>query len=147
MNIGNVRTTHVVVTYPDRPLAEATRLMREKHVGALVILDMTDPQRRPQGILTDRDILRGQLSKGADLHCLVVGDVMSRDPLCLRIDMTLAEGLEAMKARAVRRAPVIDRDGSLVGIITLDDLLPAVASELQDLAKLMSAQTHTGSAR
>jgi CBS domain-containing protein len=105
MNIGNVRTAHVVVTYPDRPLAEAARLMRENHVGALVVLDMRDPQRRPQGILTDRDIVRGQVSKRADLHCLTVEDVMSRDPLCLRIDMSPAEGIDAMNARASSTGP------------------------------------------
>jgi CBS domain-containing protein len=116
--------------------------MREKDVGALVVLDPQDPQRRPQGILTDRDIVLGQLSKSADLHCLTVGDVMSRDPMCLRIDMSLEESLAAMNARAVRRAPVVDGNGTLVGIVTLDDLLPAVARELQNLAKLIGSQAH-----
>jgi CBS domain-containing protein len=116
--------------------------MREKDVGALVVLDPQDPQRRPQGILTDRDIVLGQLSKSADLYCLTVGDVMSRDPMCLRIDMSLEESLAAMNARAVRRAPVVDGNGTLVGIVTLDDLLPAVARELQNLAKLIGSQAH-----
>jgi CBS domain-containing protein len=147
MNIGDIRTAHVVVTYPDRPLVEAARLMRQHRIGALVVLDPHDPQRQPRGMLTDRDIVRGQVLKGADLHCLVVGDVMSHDPLSLRIDMSLAEGISAMNARAVRRAPLVDHNGSLVGIVTLDNLLPAVASELKGLAKLMGAQAHREGAR
>jgi CBS domain-containing protein len=144
MNIGDIRTTHVVVTHPAEPLVSAARLMREHKVGAVVVLDPHDPNRRPIGMLTDRDIVRGQLARNADLHCLTVGDVMSKNPLCLGVEVALAEGIDAMNGRAVRRAPVTDRNGTLVGIVTLDDLLPAVASELYELAKLIKAQTHRG---
>jgi CBS domain-containing protein len=147
MLVDQVRTPNVVVTYPGHPLAEAARMMRDKHVGALVVLDMHDPQRQPQGILTDRDIVRGQLTKGADLHCLTVGDVMTRDPLVLRISMSLSDGIEALRSRGVRRAPVVDGNGSLMGIVTLDDLLPALASNLQELAKLMGTQARNGGRR
>jgi len=141
MNIGDIRTTRVVVTQPDQPLVQAAELMREERVGSLVVIDSHDPDRRPVGMLTDRDIVRGQVFKGADLYCLTVGDVMSMHPLCLGVEMSIADGIDAMNARAVRRAPVTDRNGSLVGIVTLDDLLPAVASELHELAKLMKSQT------
>jgi CBS domain-containing protein len=144
MNIGDIRTTRVIVTHPDQPLAQAAILMRENKVGSLVVLDPHDLERRPVGMLTDRDVVRGQVFKGADLYCLTVGDVMSTNPLCLGVETSLAEGIGAMNARAVRRAPVTDRNGTLVGIVTLDDLLPAVASELHELAKLMKSQTHRG---
>jgi len=147
MNIGDIRTTRVIVTYPDQPLAQAARLMRENQVGSLVVLDPHDPQQRPVGMLTDRDIVRGQVFRKADMYCLTVGDVMSNSPLCLSIEMSLADGIDAMKARSVRRAPVTDRNGALVGIVTLDDLLPAVASELHELAKLMKSQIHRGTPR
>jgi CBS domain-containing protein len=144
MNIGHLRTLRVAVTYPDRPLATAAREMREHHIGALVVLDAQDPERRPKGMLTDRDIVRGQVTLGADLHCLTVGDVMSRHPLCLPLDFSIAQAIEAMSSRAVRRAPVVDANGALAGIVTLDDLLPAVARELQDVAKLMGTQAQAG---
>jgi CBS domain-containing protein len=143
MIIGQIRTPNVIVTYPDRPLADAARMMRDSHVGALVVLDKHDPQRQPKGMLTDRDIVRGQLIKGADLHCLTVGDVMTRSPLVLPLDMGLSEGIEALRSRGVRRAPVVDGNGGLVGIVTLDDLLPALARNLQELAKLMGTQRTT----
>jgi CBS domain-containing protein len=143
MIIGQIRTPNVVVTYPDQPLADAARTMRDSHVGALVALDKHDPQRKPLGMLTDRDIVRGQLLKGADLHCLTVGDVMTRNPLALPLDMSLSEGIVALRSRGVRRAPVVDGNGSLVGIVTLDDLLPALARNLQELAKLMGRQARS----
>jgi CBS domain-containing protein len=140
MIIEHVRTPNVVVTHPDEALAEAARMMRDKRVGALVVLDRHDPLRKPQGILTDRDIVQGQVIKGADLHCLTVGDVMTRNPLVLRLSMSLSDGIEALRSRGVRRAPVVDPNGSLVGIVTLDDLLPALASNLHELARLMGTQ-------
>lgn len=146
MIIGDIRTQNVVVTYPDRPLAEAAGLMRDSRVGALVVLSPHDPQRRPQGILTDRDIVRGQLARDADLYCLTVGDVMTRNPLVLPLDMDLSQGIQTMTSRAVRRAPVIDADGSLVGIVTLDDLFPALAGNLQELSKLMGRRARNISA-
>jgi len=142
MIIEHVRTPTVVVTHADEPLAEAARIMRDKRVGALVVLDRRDPLRKPQGILTDRDIVQGQVIKGADLHCLTVGDVMTRNPLVLRLSMSLSDGIEALRSRGVRRAPVVDPNGSLVGIVTLDDLLPALASNLHELARLIGTQAH-----
>ncbi len=146
MIIGDIRTPNALTAYAETPLAEAARSMRENHVGALVVLDPHDPKRRPIGMLTDRDILRGQIARGADLHCLTVEDVMSRNPLSLPLGMSLEEAIEALNARAVRRAPVVDATGSLAGIVTLDNLLPAIARELQSLAELIGRQSHSGTA-
>lgn len=114
--------------------------MCNEHIGALVVVEPSDPTGRPVGIVTDRDIVRGQLRRAANLYCLTVGDVMSADPLVLPLHLEATEAIEALNARAVRRAPVIDASGALAGIITLDDLLPAVAQELSALASLMGSQ-------
>ncbi len=110
------------------------------HVGSLVIVEGEAAARRPVGILTDRDIVRGQLRLSADLFCLTVGEVMVRDPLTIDVHLGVTEAIEAMHARGVRRAPVVDGAGNLLGIVTLDDLLPAVARELGELATLIGTQ-------
>lgn len=140
MQIRDLYTPQARTAFPDQPLAEAARTMCHEHIGALVIVNRNDPQRRPIGILTDRDIVRGQLRRSADLYCLTIGDVMTPDPLVLPSDLEAAEAIEALNARAVRRAPVVDRDDVPVGIITLDDLLPAVSQDLATLANLMGTQ-------
>ena len=137
MKIADVSTVMVRVGHPDQPLADAARTMRDYAVGALVIVERNDARRRPVGILTDRDIVRGQLVKAADLHCLLVRDVMTANPLTLSSSLEFFEAIEALNARAVRRAPLVDADGSLTGIISLDDLLPVVANEFQSLAHLL----------
>jgi len=139
MNVSELRKPEVPVTSPDEPLSAAARVLCSQHLGALVVVDPSSPKRRPIGMLTDRDIVRGQLQRDADLYCLTVGDVMSREPLTLPGDCELAEAIEDMNSRGVRRAPVVDASGQLTGIVTLDDLLPALAGELAALAELMAA--------
>jgi predicted transcriptional regulator len=92
--------------------------------------------------VTDRDIVCGQLAQAADLYCLTVGNVMTRDPLTVPAHAGLTDALGAMSQRAVRRAPVVDDAGSLVGIITLDDVLPEIARELNELARIVDSQAH-----
>ena len=140
MRIQDLYSPHAQVARADQPLAEAARTMLASHVGSIVAVDGGGDSRRPVGILTDRDIVRGQLRLGADLFCLTVADVMTRDPLTLAAATGVTEAIEAMNARGVRRAPVVDVAGNLLGMVTLDDLLPAVARELGELAALIGAQ-------
>ncbi len=140
VKIRDLYTPQPQTVYRDEPLADAARTLCHRHVGALVVLRRGDPLRQPVGILTDRDIVRGEFRRGTDLYLLTVGDVMTTDPLVLRTDLGLAEAIEALHARSVRRAPVVDASGALLGIITLDDLLPALAGELMTLASLMGTQ-------
>ncbi len=140
MKVGDVCTRAVHVAYPSDPLVEAARNMCARHVGALVVVEPGDESRRPIGILTDRDVVRGQRARAADLFCLTVADVMTPRPMSVTVDLGLTECIQALNAKAVRRAPVLDRDGALVGIVTLDDLLLPVAEEMAALARLIGLQ-------
>jgi len=140
MRVEDVFSRDVRLVGPNQALVEAARDMLAFHVGALVVVNPRDNRRRAAGILTDRDIVRGQLSRGADLFCLTVGDVMTPEPLTLTADMDIITAIEALNAKAVRRAPVLDRSGAVIGIVTLDDLLPELAEELRALASLMGGQ-------
>ena len=144
MRIADIASAPVYVTNPEQPLAVAAREMRARGVGALVVVNPHAPRPRPIGILTDRDILCGQLAQCAELHCLTVKDVMTRDPLTVSSSAGLAEAIGKMSARGVRRAPVVDETGVLVGILTLDDVLPVVAQELNDLAGIAQVQASSG---
>jgi CBS domain-containing protein len=140
MRVGEVCSRDVRLVNRNQALVDAARDMLAFHVGALIVIDPWDAVHRPIGILTDRDIVRGQLKRAADLYCLTVGEVMTPNPLALTADMDVSAAIEALNAKAVRRAPVLDRSGAVIGIVTLDDLLPELAEELRSLASLMGAQ-------
>ena len=139
MRLEDVCTRDVCIAYRDQALAAAAQGMLDSQVGALIVVEHDDA-RRPVGILTDRDIVRGQLAHAADLFCLTVGDVMTPQPLSLASELSLVAAIDKLKERDVRRAPVLDRSGALIGMVTLDDLLPAVARQLSELADLMGLQ-------
>ncbi len=140
MRVRDLYSPGAQVAYPGQPLADAARIMIAGRVGSLVVVEGDGAARRPVGILTARALVRGQLRLSAALFCLTVGDVMVGDLLTIAIDFSVTEAIEAMHNRGVRRAPVVDGTGNLLGIVTLDDLLPAVARELGDLATLIGTQ-------
>jgi CBS domain-containing protein len=140
MNLGNVCSRDVHTTTCDRPLAEAAREMLERNVGALPVVELQGGLRRAVGIVTDRDIVCGQMNRAADLHCLTVGDVMTAHPLTLPEETGVAEAMDCMSQVGVRRVLVVNDVGNLSGIVSIDDLLPIVADELGVLAKLL--RTH-----
>lgn len=141
MNIGELCSREAYVVRRDEPLARAVREMRNRRVGAIVVVDGSAGKvARPIGIVTDRDVVRGQIERHADLFCLSVGDVMTGDLLTVTESSDIGAALESLCRRGVRRAPVVDSAGNLVGLVSLDDLLPVVARELSALAELMARQ-------
>jgi CBS domain-containing protein len=142
MEIGKLCSRDVCVVRRNEPLAQAVRQMRRRSIGSVVVVEPRGKLLYPIGIVTDRDVLRGQIKRQTDLFALNVEDVMTTDPLTLGEESGLAEGISTMRARGVRRAPVVAPTGELVGIVSIDDLLPAVAAELSGLAQLMA--THPG---
>ncbi len=130
MNAGDLCNREVVVAYRDTPLAEAARLMREHHVGSLLVAIDRGKERVPVGILTDRDIVVAVVAKELDPRTLKVGDVMTAGIVAAREEDGLSDVLRLMRERGVRRVPVVTESGALAGILTLDDLLEIASEEL-----------------
>jgi len=135
MNAGEICNREVVVAYRDTSLSEAARLMREHHVGSLIVVVDRAKERVPGGLLTDRDIVVAAVAKELDVRRLTVGEVMSAGVFVVREQDGLAEVLRAMREHGVRRVPVVTPSGALAGLLTIDDLLELVAEELGDFVR------------
>jgi len=142
MEVGDVCSREVYIVRPEEPLADAAREMDRRHIGSVVVVESRDGVVRPVGIVTDRDIVCGQLDRNKELFRLTVGEVMTAGLLTFDESSDTASALKGMSARGVRRAPVVNAAGELVGIVTFDDLLPLVADELTALARLIGTQAH-----
>jgi CBS domain-containing protein len=140
MAIGEICTRDVVVASPDTPVRNVAQLMREYHVGCVVLVEERDGKRRPCGILTDRDIVVAVAALGLDADVIRAGDVATKELLELHETAGIAETVAVMRAKGVRRLPVVDRDGFLVGIVTADDILELLAEELTGLATMVSRE-------
>jgi CBS domain-containing protein len=140
MNIGNIARRNVVTAAPSDTLSDVVKLMAHRHVGAVIIVKRTASRLTPVGIVTDRDVVRALADKVADTFTLSAADVMTAEPLVLRETDSTADAISRLRLRGVRRAPVLDAHGGLVGIVSVDDLLYEVGKDLAGLVGLIAKQ-------
>ncbi len=139
LTAGDLCTREVCVALRTTPLDEAARLMRQYHVGTLVVVDETGRGRVVVGILTDRDIVTAVVARGVAPETLRAEDVMSADPLVAREAEPVTDLLAAMRRKGVRRVPVVDAGGVLVGLVSLDDVLEVIADALRLVVQAMDS--------
>ncbi|MGF6744197.1 CBS domain-containing protein [Paraburkholderia atlantica] len=116
--------------------------MREQHVGDIVVVETIGGRSVPVGMLTDRDIVLAIVAKQANSEKIFVNDVMSSPPALVDAGDDLWLAASRMRLNGVRRLPVVDAAGALTGIVSLDDLLEAVAGLLSELALVTDRQPH-----
>ncbi len=141
MKVGELAAHHVVTIGPEASVVEAARLMREHHVGDVVLVEEKDLQRVPIGVVTDRDIVVSVIAqKVQPLDSIMVGDIAARELVVADADQDIADVARTMLAEGIRRVPVVNALGALVGIVTYDDLVAWMADELADFARLFARQ-------
>ena len=142
MKVRDICSRVVVVAEPHTDLREAARLMRDNHVGALIVIDHRDGRTHPVGILTDRDVVIGVVAApGLRPETLRVADVMTSDLATINENDGIFEAVDTMKDRGARRLPVVAKDGTLVGVLSLDDLLRVIATEMAGLTEAVRSST------
>jgi len=135
--LGEVINKNVVTISPEAPISEAAYLMMNEDVGALVVVD---GETRPVGIITDRDIVVSVIAEGVSPDEATVEQVMTKDPVTVDEDTDLFEMLSTLSEKSIRRLPVT-RGGKLKGIVSVDDLIVVVATELVNLAMALSSKS------
>lgn len=140
MRIDEVCTGEVVDIPPEASIREAAHRMRVKHVGCLVVVDRPDGEGVPVGMLTDRDIVVSVVSPGIDADVLTVGDVMSRPVTTCGENDDLFEALERMRETGVRRLPVVNAAGGVVGLLSADDVVSALGWHLRELSRALTTE-------
>lgn len=136
MKTGEACKRNVVVVNRNTAIPAAANLMRQHHIGSLVVVDDLD-ERVPVGIVTDRDIVVEIVAAGLDPATLRVGEIMSGALVTACEDEDSVDTLRLMRLRGVRRVPVVTARGLLVGIATVDDLLGVLAGEFDNLVRVI----------
>jgi CBS domain-containing protein len=148
MSIGDICNREVVYVNRDVTVHAACKLMRHYHVGSLVVVDEQDGKRVPAGIITDRDVVLEVDAMDLDAKVITAGDIMSQTLVTVPEHLGVLETIEIMRFKGVRRMPIVDADGRLAGLITIDDLLEVLAGELSDIARIVAReQSHEQQAR
>ena len=136
MPVGEICNREVVVAERTTTIVEAARLMRRYHVGDLVVVDEVQDRRVPVGMVTDRDMVVEVIAREQPFASCTVSAVMSATVVCVPETAGVIEAIQLMRSHGVRRVPVVDAGGALVGILAADDLLDLLAEELSALARI-----------
>ncbi|MEJ0034986.1 MAG: CBS domain-containing protein [Gammaproteobacteria bacterium] len=148
MNAGQMCQRNAVTVLRADEITTAARLMREKHVGFLVVVEPAAQAGAvvPIGVITDRDIVVSTVALGVDPKALAVGDVMTRKPTVALAQDSIADAISQMRHRGVRRLPVVGDYGHFIGVLSLDDVLANSANELGAAAAAMTKARQTDAA-
>ncbi|GAB6046326.1 CBS domain-containing protein [Methyloparacoccus murrellii] len=136
MTIGLICNRDTVIVRRDDTITIAARLMREHHVGSVVVVEDLADGVKPVGVLTDRDLVVEILALEVDPQTVSVGDIMSFELISAHENDGIWVTLKRMRSQGIRRMPVVDDRQRLIGIVSVDDLLELLAGELGDLVKL-----------
>jgi CBS domain-containing protein len=146
MTIGELCSRNVVIAESHESAAAVAALMASHHVGSIVIVDGVPDRRVPVGIVTDRDLALTIVAGDRSASQTAVARVMTPQPYVAQEDQDVYEVLHQMRARGLRRVPVVDRSGFLQGIFTFDDLVELTAEHMLHLTQLVQREfTREGS--
>lgn len=140
LNAGDVSNRIVTIATRDMTLVSAAQLMRDHHVGCVVVVDETAAGRLVAGILTDRDIVTEVVAQEVDPATLRVEDVMTVDVVTALEQDSVMDLLGIMRRKGLRRIPITTPERALLGLITLDDLLGILAEQLRTMVLAIEAE-------
>ena len=140
MRIGEICNRSVVTCRRDTSVFEAARLMREHHVGDLIVVDERGGDLTPLAVVTDRDLVIEVMAQGLDPEKLQVGDLIVDELVTAFESESVYDAVWHMRGKHVRRLPVTDARGRLTGVLTASDVTRCLADELTEIARIAPAQ-------
>ena len=136
IRIEEIIEDDVVTAQRDTPIATVVAKMAEEDVGSVVVVEND----QPVGILTDRKIALA-LENTPDVANKQAGELISGDLVTATTSMSIFDALRQLSDEGIRRLPIVDDNGALQGIITLDDILVLLGSELNKAGETIRAQS------
>ncbi|WP_433629377.1 CBS domain-containing protein [Halomicrococcus sp. NG-SE-24] len=137
MTVQDVARAGVVTAPRDKSAGNLATVMKEENVGSTIIED----DGKPVGIVTDRDLVMQVLEPREDPTAVTAEDIMTETLTTVQADDGVFEATETMYEQSVRRLPVVDSEGAIAGIVTLDDLLVLLTDEMDNLASVIEAES------
>jgi CBS domain-containing protein len=123
---------------PDARVFEALKLMAEKEVGALVVLERGNLA----GILSERDYARKVILHGKSSHDIPVREIMTEDVVTVQPGQTVDQCMALMTSRRIRHLPVVE-DGKLAGVVSIGDLVKEVIAEQEQTIRQLETYIHS----
>ena len=140
MHIGDICTRSVVTCRRDASVLEVARLMRDRHVGDVIVVDEGEGRQTPVGIVTDRDLVVAVLAEGISAEGLRAGDLIVDEVVTAFESELVYDAIWHMRSQGIRRLPIVDAQCHLSGVLTADDVTRFLAEELSSVARIVPRQ-------
>lgn len=138
MNVGEICSRNFIYVLHQDSVLDVARIMREQHVGSVVVVDNNNGEMTPQGLITDRDLVLEVLAAKIDPAVLKAEDILTSELIFVTETHDVEEALKYLRYYGVRRAPVVNVNGVLVGVFCIEDSLAILSEEFSELVKLLS---------
>ena len=142
MLVGEYCNHDVVIIGMTDSVMQAAKLMRQHHVGDVLVVALNNGKRIPLGILTDRDIVVDVLAKYENFNDFSIQDIVTNKLITVYEKDDLMIAIKKMRLNGVRRIAVVNSVGELVGIISVDDILGVITETLMDIGQLFSNESN-----
>jgi len=140
MHIGAICSRETIIASPADSIQTASQQMLQYNVGSLVLVETDAKGNKPVGIVTDRDIVLKVIAPELKISEVKLADIMSTKLLTAKETDDVYETLKKMRAKVVRRIPVVDEEGYLKGMLTIDDLLEFFNKEMGEVVSLFKKE-------
>lgn len=136
MSLKGLMKKDVTALPPTASVLDAAKFMKDMNVGSVVVMENGSPL----GLLTDRDIVANVLAMGKDPNTVKVGDIMVSPVITISEDKEIFDVTKLMSVHGIRRLPVVNDSGMMVGIVSLDDVLMLLGQEMQAIAETLKTE-------
>lgn len=140
VTVEQVCVHNAVAIEHDIPLVQCAKIMHDDQVGSLVVTEVRDGLCIPVGILTDRDIAVKVVAFSLDPDIFTARDIMTQPLITARPEEELRPVLTRMRNNGVHRVPVVSEEGSLIGILAVDDIWENLLEEVDSLERILLAK-------
>ncbi|HXW64324.1 MAG TPA: CBS domain-containing protein [Burkholderiaceae bacterium] len=140
MRISEICRREVVTCTPKTSASEVARMMRDRHVGDVIVVDTQASRSVPVGIVTDRDLVVHVVAAGVEPDTVTAADLMMGDIVTASESEYVYDAIWHMRSKGVRRLPIVDDRKALVGVLTMDDVTRFLAEELGEVARISPHQ-------
>lgn len=137
MLTGEYCNREVTIVGRHDSITKAAKLMRAQHVGNVLVVDIVNGERTPIGILTDRDIVIKVLAEDLDINVIALEDIISFKLETVQESDDLMSTIKRMRLYGIRRIPVVNSRGGLIGVLAVDDILDVITEQLMDIDQLI----------
>ena len=137
MHIGEICKRSVVTCGRETSALELAQMMRDRHVGDVIVVDEQEGRPTPVGIVTDRDLVVQIIAKGVKPELVRAGDMLVGDLVTADETEDVYDAIWPMRSKGIRRLPVVDAQARLLGVVTADDVTALLAAELTELARIV----------